>query len=144
VLISRCAWHPRYYGYSKLLGVSDWRGLQVNFTDGICPKCAARVRIPRRPASAGRSPAVRGGHDSQVAAVALAVLTGLVLAARPANEASTHVVEVADRLPGTLTVAQAPPVRQLAASARELRPPALGPDRLERREPAAFERLQSP
>src|SRR3989442_3086619 len=44
VLISRCAWHRRYHGYTKLLGISAWQGLNVSFTDGICHKCAARVR----------------------------------------------------------------------------------------------------
>jgi len=99
VLIGRCAWHPRYYGHSKLLGVSAWRGLRIDFTDGICPKCAARVRVARQRRAASHPPAAPAGQrTSEVVVVALAVLTGLVLIARPANEGSTP-VEVADLMP---------------------------------------------
>src|SRR5690348_14529207 len=89
VLISRCAWHRRYHGYTKVLGISEWRGMHVNFTDGICQKCAARVRADHlrarfdRGASADRrEPAWMPG----LAVVGLAIVVGLVLVARPTHE----------------------------------------------------------
>ena len=44
MLICRCAWHPRYFGYPHLSGVVSWRGWALQFTDGICSKCAQRFR----------------------------------------------------------------------------------------------------
>jgi hypothetical protein len=44
VLISRCAWHPRYHGYPLVEGVASWSGWGVKFTDGICADCAVRFR----------------------------------------------------------------------------------------------------
>jgi hypothetical protein len=44
MLICRCAWHSRYYGYPLLSGVASWRGWTLRFTDGICPRCLARFR----------------------------------------------------------------------------------------------------
>jgi hypothetical protein len=87
VLIARCAWHRRYYGFGRLLGVSSWRGLRIDFTDGICPKCAARVRADFRGLASGR-PVVRDqrGWVPGIAVVALAVMTGLLLVARPIHE----------------------------------------------------------
>jgi hypothetical protein len=93
VLIARCAWHRRYYGFSRLLGVSSWRGLRIDFTDGICPKCAARVRADFRGLPGGRGVPVgvpglrdRDGWVPGIAVVALAVMIGVVLIARPIHE----------------------------------------------------------
>jgi hypothetical protein len=44
VLITRCAWHPRYHGYPLVEGVASWSGWGLKFTDGICTDCAARFR----------------------------------------------------------------------------------------------------
>ena len=44
MMICRCAWHPRYYGYPWVRGIVSWRGWNVRFTDGICPRCVARFR----------------------------------------------------------------------------------------------------
>ena len=44
MLISRCAWHPRYHGYPLVEGVASWSGWGVKFTDGICADCATRFR----------------------------------------------------------------------------------------------------
>src|SRR2546426_7096097 len=89
VLISRCAWHRRYHGYTKILGIGSWQGLNVSFTDGICSKCAARVRADHlrarfdRGASADR----RGAAWVPGLAVAsLATMVALVLIARPTHE----------------------------------------------------------
>ena len=48
MLICRCAWHRRYYGYPLLSGVVSWRGFGVRFTDGICPRCLERFRSEHR------------------------------------------------------------------------------------------------
>jgi hypothetical protein len=48
MMICRCAWHPRYYGYPFWSGVASWRGVAVQFTDGICPRCASRFREENR------------------------------------------------------------------------------------------------
>jgi hypothetical protein len=44
VLLTRCAWHRGYYGYTILIGVASWRGWTVGLSDGICRRCARRVR----------------------------------------------------------------------------------------------------
>jgi len=44
VLIARCAWHRTYYGRPAWGGVLSWRGLGLRFSDGICPRCLARLR----------------------------------------------------------------------------------------------------
>jgi len=89
--------------------------------------------------------ATRGARrTSEVAAVALAVLTGLVLVARPANEGSTP-VEVAHRLPRAVTLVQAVPPPPPALAGPVLRRPVLRrPTVVERREGPVHERLQSP
>jgi len=48
VLLSRCAWHPRYHGYPLVEGVASWSGWGVKFTDGICADCTARFRDEHR------------------------------------------------------------------------------------------------
>ena len=44
MFIRRCAWHPRYHGYGKFLGISSWRGWTITFSDGLCDGCGVRVR----------------------------------------------------------------------------------------------------
>lgn len=44
MLVRRCAWHRRYYGYPTLYGIASWRGWNLRFTDGACPRCVLRVR----------------------------------------------------------------------------------------------------
>jgi hypothetical protein len=48
MLISRCAWHPRYFRRSSWLGVTSWGGFRVRFTDGICHRCLTRFRAEHR------------------------------------------------------------------------------------------------
>jgi hypothetical protein len=134
MLISRCAWHPRNYGHAKLMGVASWRGLRIGFTDGICRKCAARVRAPGRRVDTGRDSVRRGGGRASAAGVAaLAVLTGLVLAAQPANEGAGRVADTADLLPraaaraGHDTTGAGPP-RPARARAPRPEPPAAAVD----------------
>ncbi len=48
MMIFRCAWHVRYHGYPLWGGVASWRGLAVQFTDGICLRCVTRFRDEHR------------------------------------------------------------------------------------------------
>src|SRR6185295_19697333 len=113
MLISRCAWHRRYHGYTKLIGVSSWKGLHPRFTDGICQKCAARVRADHLRARFDRgASAARREHAWMpgLAAVSLAIVVTLVLIARPTHELPP--------LPPVVAVLPAPPAPQdLAAAA---------------------------
>ena len=89
MLISRCAWHRRYHGYTKLLGISAWQGLNVSFTDGICHKCAARVRADHLRARFDRGASADRRETAWMpglAAVSLAIMVSLVLVARPTHE----------------------------------------------------------
>jgi hypothetical protein len=88
MLIVRCAWHRRYHGVGRLLGVASWRGLHVTFTDGICPKCAARVRTGVRVSrAAGPAAAERAGWMPGIAVVVVAVMIAVLLIARPTHDA---------------------------------------------------------
>jgi hypothetical protein len=122
VLISRCAWHPRTYGHSKLLGVSRWLGWRVEFTDGICPRCATRLQARRSDEVEPAAPSV-SGRTSEVVVVALGVMTGLVLIARPTNDAPPPLEQHLSALPRV--VAAAPPAvveRPVKARARRSHP----------------------
>jgi hypothetical protein len=55
VLIRRCAWHREFQGYPAVHGIASWRGLRVKFTDGVCRRCAARVRVEWRVARVAAS-----------------------------------------------------------------------------------------
>jgi hypothetical protein len=117
VLISRCAWHRRYHGYTKLLGISSWQGLHVSFTDGICQKCAARVRADHL-----RSPYGRGAAADRretpwlpgLAAVTLSLAVALVLVARPTHELPAPMLAMLPPAPAT-----APPAPVVALPSAE-------------------------
>jgi hypothetical protein len=116
MLIARCAWHRRYYGIGRLLGVASWRGLHIGFTDGICPKCAARVRSDFRLSRAGgRVAADRAGWMPGIAVVVVAVMAAVLLIARP-----THDQILTSAPPGPRVVETDP-----AASPALVIPPAL-------------------
>jgi hypothetical protein len=132
MLISRCAWHRRYHGYTKILGISSWRGLQPSFTDGICHKCAARVRADHLRARYDRgASADRREHAwlPGLAAASLATVVALVLIARPTHELPpvSPVVAVlpppaAVEAPATVatsTEVEPPPVREVSPPRRE-------------------------
>lgn len=88
MLLRRCAWHRYYRGYAFLYGVARWRGLRPSFTDGVCGRCAKRLRrdleLPpaRWPSLATRRTGVEplAVPPGAVALIALAVLLSL---ARP-------------------------------------------------------------
>jgi hypothetical protein len=144
VLIARCAWHPRNFGHAKLLGVSRWSGVRIQFTDGICRKCAARVRVTRRTVPPRTPAAPGGGRLSEIIVVALAVLTGLLLIAQPANEGASP-FEVAGLLPSAVTIAPASMVEPRPAPARVRRlAPVPRAATVDVRERATAERLQAP
>lgn len=122
MLISRCAWHRRYFGYTKVLGITSWRGLDVEFTDGICHRCAAqvradhlRVRFGRGVSADRRSTAWAPG----LAALSLTVVIALVLIARPTHDPPAP--PVVSLLPPTVV---GPPAADVpAASVADPTPP---------------------
>jgi len=57
MLLSRCAWHPRYHGYPLVEGVVSWAGWGLKFTDGICHDCVIRFRAEYRDFIERRAPA---------------------------------------------------------------------------------------
>jgi hypothetical protein len=85
MLISRCAWHSRNYGRTKLLGVSDWRGRGIRFTDGLCRRCAERIHPAVRPLVVRETGGPKHGW-LMVAGLVLAIMTALVLVARPTSD----------------------------------------------------------
>src|SRR2546421_267886 len=120
VLISRCAWHRRYHGYTKILGIGSWQGLNVSFTDGICSKCAARVRADHLRARFDRAASTdrRGAAWVPGLAVAsLATMVALVLIARPTHELPPVPAAVAVLPPAaeeSASIAEAPPASRRA------------------------------
>jgi hypothetical protein len=117
VLISRCAWHPRTYGHGKLLGVSRWSGWRVEFTDGICPRCATRLQARRR-GETEPAPRAVGGQTSEVVVVALGVMTGLVLIAQPTNDTPPPLEQHLSALPRVAAAAAPLPSVERSAKLR--------------------------
>jgi hypothetical protein len=70
MLICRCAWHPRYYGYPLWNGISSWRGVAVQFTDGICSRCVHRFRDEHRRFLERRDPTTETPHEASTASAA--------------------------------------------------------------------------
>jgi hypothetical protein len=99
VLLRRCAWHRRHYGYSAFLGVASWHGRSIQYTDGICRRCAALEKIRLGARSAQGRPATPGRWvaPSIVFAGAAAVVGGLLAS-----------VTVFDRSPAPRTALDAP------------------------------------
>jgi hypothetical protein len=122
VLISRCAWHPRTYGHSKLLGVSCWSGWRVEFTDGICPRCATRLQARRRGEMEPAPPSI-SGQTSEVIVVALSVMTGLVLIAQPTNDTPPPLEQHLDALPRVVAAVPLPVVERPAKVRARRSPP---------------------
>jgi hypothetical protein len=56
MFVRRCAWHRKYHGRAKILGVSSWQGRGVTFSDGMCADCAARARAEWRLLAAAPRP----------------------------------------------------------------------------------------
>jgi hypothetical protein len=122
VLLIRCAWHPRYHGYPRLLGVASWRGLSVHFTDAICPTCAMRV-TPERRRTAPSSQRRRwpGAGRAAVLFVGVPLTAALVLAATPLSEPPVPSPPAVAALPSAAAVPAAtytpdaePPVSRVA------------------------------
>ena len=102
MFVRRCAWHRRYRGHGKLLGVSSWRGWTVTFSDGLCDSCAAQTRaewgLPPSPMASSTNrrswmPAFPYATVALAASIA-GVVFGLVVAppknAGPSRQAATQ------------------------------------------------------
>lgn len=101
----RCAWHPRYHGHPRLLGVASWRGLSVHFTDGICPTCATRVTSDRTgTVSASQTPRWPGAGRAAVLFVGMPLTVALVLAATPLSEPPVPSAPAVAALPSAAAV----------------------------------------
>jgi hypothetical protein len=119
VQISRCVWHSRNYGHGKLLGISRWRGRGLAFVDGLCDRCAQRIHpeVRARVIHGGSVP--RRGCTLGIVAVALSVVTALVLAAMPTSDLAfrhappSEVARLPEERPPSVTASlQAPPLRR--------------------------------
>jgi hypothetical protein len=79
MLIRRCAWHRQHFGYAVILGIAEWGGHGVAYTDGICRSCATLERRRLIVGDSATSAAARGLRR-RAASRALAVLftAGLV------------------------------------------------------------------
>ena len=90
MLITRCAWHPGYHGHPAFIGVTDWSGFRLGFTDGICSRCAARLRADIPGGTPVEVEAERDlvGWIPGVGLVAIAVMALVLLAARPTHEST--------------------------------------------------------
>lgn len=92
MLMRRCAWHRQYNGYPMVYGVAAWRQRGLQYTDGMCRRCAVTATrewtnsshvAPRpRPAVSPRlAPAGRVG----IALAAASLLVALALMASLRN-----------------------------------------------------------
>lgn len=88
MVILRCAWHPYFRGYSRLLRVVSWRGAGIAFSDTMCRSCAERVRIEGLWASSPPTPVWPGSAHTALLFVGLPLLTALVLMAAPLHDAT--------------------------------------------------------
>jgi hypothetical protein len=88
VLITRCAWHRGYHGHPALIGVTDWRGLRLGFSDGICSQCAAQLRadVPGSPLTDPRAATDVAGWMPGVGLVTIAVMAIVLFAAQPVHD----------------------------------------------------------
>jgi len=88
VLITRCAWHRGYHGHPALIGVTDWRGLRLGFSDGICSQCATQLRadVPGSPLTDPHGATDVAGWMPGVGLVTIAVMAIVLFAARPVHE----------------------------------------------------------
>jgi hypothetical protein len=120
VFIRRCAWHPKYHGYSKILGIT-WSGWAIEFSHGICSDCAARTRAEWRlpsaaePAVAAPPPrrplrSLRPDFALAAAVVLLAVTATFALVGMPALDPRAQRSAAVDRsaIDETSPVAAAP------------------------------------
>jgi hypothetical protein len=84
MIVLRCAWHRRHFGYSRPYGIASWRGARLIVTEGMCRACSRR-----RLAEIG---GVRRTRPRRVpawfppAGLAVTLLAALVLSARPAGQ----------------------------------------------------------
>jgi hypothetical protein len=79
MLIRRCAWHRQHFGYAVILGIAEWGGHGVAYTDGICRNCATLERRRLVVGDSATAAAARGLRRRAVSRVLAVVFTaGLV------------------------------------------------------------------
>jgi hypothetical protein len=89
MMIRRCAWHRLYNGYPMVYGVAAWRQSGLQYTDGMCRRCAATAMeqwttgaaiLPSPSMTRGlmRAPAGRAGIAIAAASILVALLLTVV------------------------------------------------------------------
>lgn len=83
MLIRRCAWHRLYRGYPIVYGVAGWRQRGVQYTDGMCRRCAvtALEQWGKRTDMAPRRRRMRDRLQTPAGRAGMAVATAFVLVA---------------------------------------------------------------
>jgi hypothetical protein len=83
MLIRRCAWHRLYHGYPIVYGVAALRQRGVQYTDGICRRCAvmALAQWGQPPAMAPPRRRMAARLQTPVGRAGMVVATTLVLVA---------------------------------------------------------------
>jgi hypothetical protein len=75
MLIRRCAWHRQHFGYAVILGIAEWGGHGVAYTDGICRNCATLERRRLVVGDSATAAAARGLRRRAVSRVLAVVFT---------------------------------------------------------------------
>ena len=79
MLIRRCTRHRQHFGYAVILGIAEWGGHGVAYTDGICRNCATLERRRLVVGDSATAAAARGLRRRAVSRVLAVVFTaGLV------------------------------------------------------------------
>jgi hypothetical protein len=91
MLIRRCAWHRQHFGFSVLLGVAEWSGQTITYTDGICRRCAALERRRLVIGDMATTTAARTIRRQALArAMVLALVAGALTAPVATNPRRSH------------------------------------------------------
>jgi hypothetical protein len=117
MLIRRCAWHRLYNGYPMLYGVAAWRRRGLQYTDGMCSRCAVTALEQwRKGANAAPRPRLMRAHlraPAGSAGIALAaaasILVALVLTAAARRSAGGDGAVSALPRAGTRAASASPP-----------------------------------
>ena len=129
MFVRRCAWHRKYNGYAKFLGVSSWRGWGVTFSDGMCRECAAKARAEwQLPPSTRPAPAPRFDRAfrpdfafaAAVLLLGLAATFGVVVGPPRPVQQQTARVEIAPPITGQTAVDRAAENRAPSGGAERL------------------------
>jgi hypothetical protein len=107
MLIRRCAWHRQHFGYAVILGIAEWGGHGVAYTDGICRNCATLERRRLVVGDSATAAAARGLRRRAVSrAFAVVFTAGLASALLSGDPGPRHDANGGER-PAVASVATA-------------------------------------